>query len=201
MHEYLRSADSAIIANRTQGNSKRTFQWSDEKKRHQRGPQMGQNLEADVEALASELALKKFLWGKLLKTLIILESLGKKAGHTPCFFSVEFLETLRLSIWFKLLEVLILWKNYEKTLKKWKKHSVLIIFPCHSLNQNSSTSDLSFSQVTEVEKRKLRKSFLRPRPKAEAEKGFWDFLFSTEVTWENPNQTWKNFDLDSDMEN
>ena len=32
---------------------------SDEKKRHQRGPQMGQNLEADVEALASELALKK----------------------------------------------------------------------------------------------------------------------------------------------
>ena len=38
---------------------------SDEKKRHQRGPQMGQNLEADVEALASKLALKKYLNGEI----------------------------------------------------------------------------------------------------------------------------------------
>ena len=103
--------------------------------------------------------IKIFCGVNLLETLVILKSLGKKAGHTPCFFSVEFLESLRLSIWFKLLEVLTLWKIYEKTLKKWKKHSVLIIFPCHSLNQNSSTSDLSFSQVTSVEKRKSRKHF------------------------------------------
>ena len=32
------------------------------------------------------------------------------------------------------------------------------------LRQNLSTSDLTFSQVTEVEKREPRKSFLKPRP-------------------------------------
>ena len=69
----------------------------------------------------------------------------------------------------------LLFANLQKNLEKWKKHSVLIVFPCHDLNQNSSTSDLSFSQVTSVEKREPRKHFsasacsflglgLRPRP-------------------------------------
>ena len=35
----------------------------------------------------------------------------------------------------------------------------MIIFPCHDLNQNSSTSDLSFSQVASVEKNKSQKHF------------------------------------------
>ena len=61
-----------------------------------------------------------------------------------------------------------------------------------------STSDFSFSQVTEVEKREPRKSFSKPKPdfwgrgrrprprneQAEAEKCFRGSLFSTEVTWE-----------------
>ena len=92
----------------------------------------------------------------------------------------------------------LLFVNSWKNLKKWKKHSVLIIFPCHSLNQNSSTSDLSFSQVTSVEKREPRKHFsasacsflglgLRSRPQKSGfgfEKLFLSSLFSTLVTWE-----------------
>ena len=52
------------------------------------------------------------------------------------------------------------------------------------LRKNLSSSDLSFSKVTEVEERKPRKSFLKPGPQAEAEKCFRDSLFSTEVTEE-----------------
>ena len=73
-----------------------------------------------------------------------------------------------------------LWKN----LKKRKKHSVLIIFPCHDLNQNSSTSDLSFSQVTSVKKRKSRKHFSASAYSLSLKKLFLGFLFSTLVTWE-----------------
>ena len=67
-----------------------------------------------------------------------------------------------------------------------------------TLRKNLSTSDFSFSQVTEVEKREPRKSFSKPKPdfwgrgrrprprneQAEAEKCFRGSLFSTEVTWE-----------------
>ena len=67
-----------------------------------------------------------------------------------------------------------------------------------TLRKNLSTSDFSFSQVTEVEKREMRKSFSKPKPdfwgrgrrprprneQAEAEKCFRGSLFSTEVTWE-----------------
>ena len=74
----------------------------------------------------------------------------------------------------------------------------MIIFPCHDLNQNSSTSDFSFSQVTSVEKREPRKHFsasacsflglsLWPRPQKSGfgfEKLFLGSLFSTSVTWE-----------------
>ena len=52
------------------------------------------------------------------------------------------------------------------------------------LRKNLSSSDLSFSKVTEVEEREPRKSFLKPRPQAEAEKCFRDSLFSIEVTEE-----------------
>ena len=44
------------------------------------------------------------------------------------------------------------------------------------------TSDFSFSQVTEVDKREPRESFLKPRPQAEAEKCSPRFCLSTEVT-------------------
>ena len=113
---------------------------------------------------------------------------------------MEFLETLRLSTWFKLLEVFTLWKIYEKTLKKWKKHSVLIIFPCHSLNQNSSTSDLSFSQVTSVEKRKSRKHFSASAYGLGLKKLFLGFLFSTSVTWEKLKSDVEKFYFRRDME-
>ena len=67
-----------------------------------------------------------------------------------------------------------------------------------TLRKNLSSSDFSFSQVTEVEKREPRKSFSKPKPdfwgrgrrprprneQAEAEKCFRGSLFSTEVTWE-----------------
>ena len=41
-----------------------------------------------------------------------------------------------------------------------------------TLRKNLSSYDFSFSQVTEVEEREPRESFLKPRPKAEAEKCF-----------------------------
>ena len=98
------------------------------------------------------------VFSKVLNTLVISRLFGKKAGHTPCFFQWNSWKLWGLvfnsSYWEYLLFII-----YEKTFKKWKKHSVLIIFPCHGLNQNSSTSDLSFSQVTSVEKRKSRKHF------------------------------------------
>ena len=68
--------------------------------------------------------------------------------------------------------------------KQMKKAFCFDICSCHYLRQSLSTSDLSFSQVTSVEKREPRKNFLRPRPQAEAEKCFRDSLFCTEVTWE-----------------
>ena len=37
------------------------------------------------------------------------------------------------------------------------------------MRKNLSTSDFSLSKVTEVEKRELRKSFLKPKPDFEAE--------------------------------
>ena len=82
------------------------------------------------------------------------------------------------------------------------------------LRKNLSSSDLSFSKVTEVEKREPRKSFSKPRPhfcsrgrrprprneQAEAEKCFRGSLFSTEVTLEMSNQMWKHFAEDDDMD-
>ena len=124
----------------------------------------------------------------------------EKSRAYALLFSVEFLETLRLSTWFKLLEVFNLWKIYKKTLKKWKKHSVLIIFPCHSLNQNSSTSDLSFSQVTSVEKRKSRKHFSASAYGLGLKKLFLGFLFSTSVTWEKLKSDVEKFYFRRDME-
>ena len=50
-----------------------------------------------------------------------------------------------------------------------------------------STSDFSFSQVTDIEKRGPRKSFSKPRPRNEqvkVEKCFWGSLTSTETTLE-----------------
>ena len=90
--------------------------------------------------------------------------------------------------------------NLQKNLKKWKKHSVLIIFPCHSLNQNSSTSDLSFSQVTSVEKRKSRKHFSASAYGLGLKKLFLGFLFSTSVTWEKLKSDVEKFYFRRDME-
>ena len=90
--------------------------------------------------------------------------------------------------------------NLQKNLKKWKKHSVLIIFPCHSLNQNSSTSDLSFSQVTSVEKRKSRKHFSASAYGLGLKKLFLGFLFSTSVTWEKLKSDVEKFYFRRSME-
>ena len=94
----------------------------------------------------------------------------------------------------------LLFLNLQKNLKKWKKHSVLIIFPCHSLNQNSSTSDLSFSQVTSVEKRKSRKHFSASAYGLGLKKLFLSFLFSTSVTWEKLKSDVEKFYFRRDME-
>ena len=81
----------------------------------------------------------------------------------------------------------LLYANLRKNIEKWKKHSVLIFFPCHDLNQNSSTSDLSFSQVTEVGKSELRKSFLRLRQRRSREMfpkfpfSYWGNLGKTQI--------------------
>merc|ERR1712208_259788 len=72
-------------------------------------------------------------------------------------------------------------------------HSVLIIFPCHSLNQNSSMSDMSFSKVTSVEKRKSRKHFSASAYGLGLKKFFLNFLFSTSVTWEKLKSDVKKF--------
>ena len=56
-----------------------------------------------------------------------------------------------------------------------------------ALRKTLSTSDFSFSQVTNIEKREPRKSFSKPRPRneqAEVEKCFRGSLFSTEATLE-----------------
>ena len=74
----------------------------------------------------------------------------------------------------------------------------VLIIELATLRKNLSMSDFNFSQVTEVEKREPRKSFLKPKPdfwgrgrrprprneQAEAEKCFRSSLFSTEVTLE-----------------
>ena len=52
------------------------------------------------------------------------------------------------------------------------------------MTENFFTVILVFPQVTEIDKREPRESFLKPRPQAEAEKCFRDSLFSTEVTEE-----------------
>ena len=87
---------------------------------------------------------------------------------------------------------------YEKPLKN-EKSIVLIIFPCHDLNQNSSTSDLSFSQVTSVEKRKSRKHFSASAYGLGLKKLFLGFLFSTSVTWEKLKSDVEKFYFRRDM--
>ena len=94
----------------------------------------------------------------------------------------------------------LLYANLRKNIEKWKKHSVLIIFPCHDLNQNSSTSDLSFSQVTSVKKRKSRKHFSASAYGLGLKKLFLGFLFSTSVTWEKLKSDVEKFYFRHDME-
>ena len=117
----------------------------------------------------------------------------------PCFFQWNSWKLWSLvfnsSCWEYLLFVIL-----RKTLKKWKKHSVLIISPCHSLNQNSSTSDLSFSQVISVEKRKSLKHFSALAHGLGLKKLFLSFLFSTSVTWEKLKSDMEKFYFRSDME-
>ena len=81
-----------------------------------------------------------------------------------------------------------------------KKAFCFIIFPCHDLNQNSSTSDLSFSQVTSVEKRKSRKHFSASAYGLGLKKLFLGFLFSTSVTWEKLKSDVEKFYFRRDME-
>ena len=59
---------------------------------------------------------------------------------------------------------------FTKKPEQMKKAFCFNFCACHVLRTNLSTSDLRFVQVTEVEKREPRESFLKPRPKAKAEK-------------------------------
>ena len=76
-----------------------------------------------------------------------------------------------------------IWNANEKA-RKMKKIFCFDICSCHYLRQNLSTSDLSFSQVTSVEKRKSQKHFLASAYTLGLKKLFLGFLFSTLVTWE-----------------
>ena len=95
----------------------------------------------------------------------------------------------RTTFWatsFKFLEksCLLICSNDIKTIS-CQVYSILFRYLClPRLRQNLSTSDLSFAEVTEVEKRELKENFLKLRPQAEAEKCSWSSLFPTEVTWE-----------------
>ena len=77
-----------------------------------------------------------------------------------------------------------IWNANEKA-RKMKKAFCFDICSCHYLRQNLSTSDLSFSQVTSVEKREPRKHFSASAYGL----GFKNFslgsLLSTSVTWKN----------------
>ncbi len=65
-----------------------------------------------------------------------------------------------------------------------KKIFCFDICSCHYLRQNLSTSDLSFSQVTSVEKREPRKHFSASAYGLGFKNFFLGTLFSTSVTWE-----------------
>ena len=68
--------------------------------------------------------------------------------------------------------------------EKWKKIFCFDICSCHYLRQSLSTSDLSFSQVTSVEKREPRKHFSASAYGLGFKNFFLGTLFSTSVTWE-----------------
>ena len=76
-----------------------------------------------------------------------------------------------------------IWNANEKA-RKMKKIFCFNICSCHYLRQNSSTSDLSFSQVTSVEKREPRKHFSASAFGLGFKNFFLGTLFSTSVTWE-----------------
>ena len=65
-----------------------------------------------------------------------------------------------------------------------KKTFCFDICSCHYLRQSLSTSDLSFSQVTSVEKREPRKHFSASAYGLGFKNFFLGTLFSTSVTWE-----------------
>ena len=75
------------------------------------------------------------------------------------------------------------WNANEKA-RKMKKAFCFNICSCHYLRQNLSTSDLSFSQVTSVEKREPRKHFSASACGLGFKNFFLGTLFSTSVTWE-----------------
>ena len=76
-----------------------------------------------------------------------------------------------------------IWNANEKA-RKMKKVFCFDICSCHYLRQNLSTSDLSFSQVTSVEKREPRKHFSASAYGLGFKNFFLGTLFSTSVTWE-----------------
>ena len=76
-----------------------------------------------------------------------------------------------------------IWNANEKA-RKMKKIFCFDICSCHYLRQSLSTSDLSFSQVTSVEKREPRKHFSASAYGLGFKNFFLGTLFSTSVTWE-----------------
>ena len=76
-----------------------------------------------------------------------------------------------------------IWNANEKA-RKMKKAFCFDICSCHYLRQNLSTSDLSFFQVTSVEKREPRKHFSASAYGLGFKNFFLGTLFSTSVTWE-----------------
>ena len=76
-----------------------------------------------------------------------------------------------------------IWNANEKA-RKMKKAFCFDICSCHYLRQSLSTSDLSFSQVTSVEKREPRKHFSASAYGLGFKNFFLGTLCSTSVTWE-----------------
>ena len=87
-----------------------------------------------------------------------------------------------------------IWNANEKA-RKMKKVFCFDICSCHYLRQSLSTSDLSFSQVTSVEKREPRKHFSASAFGLGFKKLFLGSLCSTSVTWKKLKSDVKKFFL------
>ena len=88
----------------------------------------------------------------------------------------------------------MLW-NFTKKPEKMKKAFCFNICARHFLRQNLSTSDLSFCQVTSVEKRELQEHFSASACGLSFKKLSLGSLLSTSVTWGKTKITVEKFSV------